>query len=642
MVLREIVASGLKGQKFHYQLGEGTIIVGPNDAGKTAVLDAIRFVCRGKFPEVKKGDWPEAIVTGRFDEGAITRSINSKGTVATTVTEQGVEDLDLDIPLLDPEHYVGLTDKERTIYVFDRVKLPDSYSVESIIADIERMSMGDQHTEQVQKAKQDLLVELRGCFNEPSVQECLSNAVEKLRARFTYWNRRCKETQGAVKTLTELKLREEATAAPTDLEDQVAVLVKEVASLNLEKGTLRQTMNEAERVVATRKSIKSWLDEDRIDYDTMLTRVRAKRNELAGAFERTSDTIMGIDIAELRAELKEAQGELRKNEGDLKVAQTAATEATQALKDLESQTECPYCHSNHKTWKGSVEVILNKRLVEANTSIEARAGMVAGGKARIADLDKRIEQFTQTSAICETQRAELKRLGDEIDRIIRDKDNDTKKRKGWETQLEALKVPDTGKTRIDVRLAEVEEELKRAQVALDELNAKRQAETRLKQDLVRAGEAAQEHEIAAAQLRVTKVVGKLLDEKREAMVCEVFQKLLANANVLTTGILKSPLVLHDNTIGRFAGAEFVSHHWFGGTAKAITYIAIATALSMDSPFKLVLLDEFGRLDEKNQSRLLNRLTAMRRDKMIDQFIVVGTEVRTPSTWPDVKQIVVGT
>jgi energy-coupling factor transporter ATP-binding protein EcfA2 len=637
MVLREIAAAGLKGQKFKIQLGEGNIIVGPNDAGKTAVLDAIRFLCRGKFPEVKKGDWPEAIVSGRFDEGAITRSINSKGTVSTT----GNLEMDLDIPLLDPEQYFGLSDKERTNYVFERVQLPDTDTAPSIVAAIERLSFGEEHTEAIQKAKEDVIVELRDCFNQPSVQEALAQGVEKMRARFTYWNRRAKETQGAVTTLTELKLRGEASAAPANLEAEIAAAENLVAMINREHGALKQKRDAAEQIIATRRQLQKQLDEDRTDYATLLGNAREKRNALAADFERANDSIIAIDIKELRAELTEAENELRKAHDRQAAAAQQRDDATKLLKALEDQTECPYCHSKHTAWKASVQSNLESQMADASTSYEAQSGMVSGGLIRVSDLRARIQSFEQIRQKTEAQKLELKRLGDDIDRILADQEREKKSRASWKERLETLGKPGDLKT-MGEELIQVERRRSLAEGTLSNLKQVKAIETRLQQDLLRADQAAQEHHLAAAQLAVTKKVGKLLDERREAMVNGVVATLLATAEFLAKGILKSPLIIHDGVIGRMAGAEFVSHHWFGGTAKAITYIAIATALSMSSPFRLVLLDEFGRLDESNQSKVIKRLMAMLENNMIDQFVVVGTQLHdSGEKWPGLKRIKVG-
>jgi DNA repair exonuclease SbcCD ATPase subunit len=321
MLLKRIIASNLKGQKFDLELGPGTAIMGPNSAGKTAILEAIKFLCRGKFPEVKKGSWPEITVSGVFDEGMITRTINTKGTVKTDFPGT-IDPATLDIPLLDPEHYFGLTDRERTNYVFERVKLPADYTAESIIAEMERLSLEEAHTEDVEKAKKDVIGEVRACFATPALQAALAVAVDILRTRYTYWNRRCKETQGAVTTLTELKLREKSvSAAPAGLEKQIKDLTDEISGHNEKCGTLKQKLLGAEAAIATKKSLEKFLSEDRIDYDTMLARIREKRLPVAQEFERVSDSILGHRHRRFEARTRggqDRQQEIWRSRGDFR------------------------------------------------------------------------------------------------------------------------------------------------------------------------------------------------------------------------------------------------------------------------------------------------------------------------------------
>ena len=90
--------------------------------------------------------------------------------------------------------------------------------------------------------------------------------------------------------------------------------------------------------------------------------------------------------------------------------------------------------------------------------------------------------------------------------------------------------------------------------------------------------------------------------RREGMITEAFGKLLAIANKVVDGILIQPLVPHENTICMVKHGHYIPHRVFSGTEKALAYIAIAVALSADAPLKLVLLDEFGRLDAGNRTQ----------------------------------------
>lgn len=633
MKLLNISASGIKGQEFDLALGDGgTAIIGDNATGKTAIVEAIKFVLRGRFSEVKKRSWPELTVKGEFDFGMVARTIGPKGTVLSDYTNEVLDHDCLDIPLLDPEHYFSLTDSERVNYVFSRVKLPDSYTPESILAQLERVSLGEDHTELVEKAKGDLIGELRGAFETGTLQESLETAIQGLRTRFTYWNKRQKETQGAVTTLAELKLRvKETTAAPVDLEKEIKDVQTKIDECNSERGKLIEQGNTADTAIKTKRQYQKWLDEDRTDYDTILRNLRETKLAKAADFERAADSIMGIDIGETRDELQRFRLDLSSAEGDLRVAKSAIKEADESAAALADATECPYCKSKGKDWKKKLGESLDQRIKDAVAGKKVAEGKIEKCNTEIKDRETRIASFESVSAKCETLRLELKKLGDDIDTALDNQKKDEKKRAGWRAEMKEIVVPKNVDV-LEKELATSDAERAKHITRMGELRNQQQAETKLRQDLTRAAEAEQEHRIAAAQLLVTKTIAKEIGEKREAMICEVFGKLLGTANLFVKGILKAPLVLHENTIGMFAGSKFVEHYWFSGTEKALAYMAIATALSADAPFKMPILDEFGRLDYKKQKQVIDRLEDLKTRGVIDQYVIAGTLIPDKAAW----------
>src|SRR2546427_13006476 len=54
MTLLHIEAENLKGEPFAYDLSRAVAIVGPNFAGKTRIIDAIRLALLGYLPELGK------------------------------------------------------------------------------------------------------------------------------------------------------------------------------------------------------------------------------------------------------------------------------------------------------------------------------------------------------------------------------------------------------------------------------------------------------------------------------------------------------------------------------------------------------------------------------------------------------------
>jgi hypothetical protein len=137
---------------------------------------------------------------------------------------------------------------------------------------------------------------------------------------------------------------------------------------------------------------------------------------------------------------------------------------------------------------------------------------------------------------------------------------------------------------------------------------------------------------------VIKAFGKVLKEKREGLIAEAFTSLLQVANMFAKSILKSPLVLVNNTIGRMVDDNFVPHRVFTGAERALTFIAIATALSAQAPLRLVLLDELGRFDTDIEGKVINRLVHLVNEGVIDQFLV-ATPRALPASARKVVQLI---
>jgi hypothetical protein len=640
MRLVTVSASNLKGLSFKLSLEAANAIVGPNFSGKTAGVEAIRLLFKGYIPEIGKkpsstielSSGAALDIAGTFDDGAtVSRRFwtDGKSTKEEWSVPKDRPDIEAlaEIPLLHADYYFGLTDGERTNYVFERVKLPDSYSARSLVAEMERISLEEEHSEQIEKAKASIIGELRPMFEgvEGTLQEAITAAVEKCRERYTYWNRRAKETQGAVATLTELKLREkDVQAAPVNLNQDIAKIQEQLDDTNSERGKLTQEKTAADAAKKQKAAYQKWLDEDRTDHDTIISRLKEEKLTLAHSFEDLSDSIVAIDVGELRAENKRLGVKLEQVRDTYSAASEAEKEAAKGLAELATLKACPYCQSKGKDWKATLSTVLTEKQTEAHMAAAAAALEREALLDRTAHISKQIEQFESARAQCQQMQAKLADLTTKIQTAITNKQNDDNRREQWKTELDKIVVPDVEE--IDGKLQAVEKARGELLQTLAGLRARQTAETRLRQDLIRAAEAQEEHLEAAAQRTMTKKVAELLNQRREGMICDVFQKLLAVGNEVVTGIMRSPLVLHEGTIGRFAGARFVPHRVFSGTEKALAYIAIALALSQDSPFKLVLLDEFGRLEEKNQILVINKMLGLVKSGRIDQFIIIGTSV----------------
>jgi hypothetical protein len=82
----------------------------------------------------------------------------------------------------------------------------------------------------------------------------------------------------------------------------------------------------------------------------------------------------------------------------------------------------------------------------------------------------------------------------------------------------------------------------------------------------------------------------------------------------------SPLAYNDGEIGTFRDGLFIGHATMSGTEKALAYAAIQAALASKSPVKLMIIDELGRLTDKNIARVLDAASAAINDGRLDSFI----------------------
>src|SRR5205814_7096872 len=88
------------------------------------------------------------------------------------------------------------------------------------------------------------------------------------------------------------------------------------------------------------------------------------------------------------------------------------------------------------------------------------------------------------------------------------------------------------------------------------------------------------------------------------MVQEAFGSILADANRFCEGILLSNLDYNNDEIGRWSsdesGGNWIPHRSFSGTEQLISCAGISVALTRQSPIRICLLDELGRLTVENK------------------------------------------
>jgi hypothetical protein len=150
----------------------------------------------------------------------------------------------------------------------------------------------------------------------------------------------------------------------------------------------------------------------------------------------------------------------------------------------------------------------------------------------------------------------------------------------------------------------------------------------------RKAEAAAELDSAEARRAVIKLFAAEVAEIQAEMVADAITPFLATVNRLCGELLLSPIAYHEGEFGRWAGTTWISHRTFSGTEKLLAYAAIGVALAQEAPLKIVLMDELGRLDIENKSRLLDLMTGLVEAGTIDQFVGIDTDEKFYSLLTD--------
>lgn len=164
--------------------------------------------------------------------------------------------------------------------------------------------------------------------------------------------------------------------------------------------------------------------------------------------------------------------------------------------------------------------------------------------------------------------------------------------------------------------------------ALRDCRARLEKALATQQDIARHKAAEGERNKAEAELEVLKLVREEVKSFRNEMVQAAWGPILERANAIAAPILKTPLGIRDNQLGRWGDdrqVNWIDTSTFSGTEQAVTYAALSIALAQDSPFKLCLVDEMTRMDEANKTAFIASILQLQRDGVIDQFIGVDTD-----------------
>jgi hypothetical protein len=319
-----------------------------------------------------------------------------------------------------------------------------------------------------------------------------------------------------------------------------------------------------------------------------------------------------------RNELAQARANL---EGEARMVKRQNEAISKRLDELQSAPCCPYCHSKKKGWQETVQTEINN---DRDLWLQKAAEIIA----KAADIQGQLEALQPAiDAALDAERHNA--IATEAIRVKRQLLStlhaQAQQKAVWEARLAAL-TADGDKAALDTELSIVEGTTATARESLTELQTSQRAFDRARLEEQQNAQVVLAANSAKVSRDILAAVVEALETLQRQLVDAAFGGIMATANRLVGDILLSPLAYDKDSgeIGRMQGGRFISHRTFSGTEKALAYAAISVALAADSPCKIVLIDELGRLDNEHKTALLTRMVTLTRDGIIDQFVGVDT------------------
>lgn len=627
MKLVKISARGFKGPDFQYDLTEITVLFGRNFRGKSRVMDAIRLALLGYLPELGKRNQdtfglatgPDMEICAVFDNGlAIRRRWSLIGNSVK---------LDQDVPdeikamgglavMLNAEEYFGLSDTARVNYVFANCWVSSSLGADDVIKRVEKLLLKEFPGEQ--KASVDRFVkkisEKQDDKSYPDCRAFLEEQIMSVADILKSEKAAGVRAEKAIQQITDQRLRDDPSLSLEALTEQRGRLERQLAELNEKKGrfigSFTQMKSDAQRREAINREL-GYGDKTKLQLSDLREKLRLMDQHIAAEAR--------VEHGEIQ-ESSEMKSLLSSN---LDTAQRRSRECREAVKEYEKQlsqldgaTECPYCGSTGDGWKTLKAAELVQAVERAKGGIEEYENAQDAAKIEIdAAITRHNRLLDRQKAQTQLDRARIDLVGEisRLEPLIARLDT-------LAEELTRLMVDDP---KLNETVSALQTEINITNEGIRGVDAEIKVANGRAFELKRLADAQKERDDAKVDAKVADTAAKELKVIQGEIVAEAFAPMLARANSFFAGVLSSPLaysVEQGGEIGTWRDGLWIGHRTFSGTEKALTYAAIQASLAMNSPFRLMLLDELGRLDIDSMRGLVAAVHNTLGDGLIDQFV----------------------
>lgn len=627
MRIKNLSATGLKLGDFSHELGPVTIFTGRNFSGKTARLEAVRLALLRYVPEQGKTG---AATAGLARAGAISVRLDmDDGQLVSACwrTERGafkagpfqvlatVPPAPPGVPpvLMDSNEYFGLGAKDQVRYVFGLARLGADRSlvVKTVAANLKNIRV-ENHAAEHETAIQALVqaATMTGARSLP-VQEFVETLTTDFRDRLRVTKQNAARMASTVQGLTALKA--------LDTEETIRSVDTELATLRARQtqldGDVRLKGAEIKRLAAQAAERANLIKvlERAPDAKAQITELEREQAELMARTEGKAMQAAGLAEKRNRTQL-----ELRQIEIEIANNERAAAEREAEHQKNVAHDTCPFCGVGQSGWKDRIISEFANEMKQRRDAIAAAKKQLKIAQGVAETIGTHYHRMIDADRALAADQQRLTQVSREL-RMIRDSQKDAV---ALRAKLEAMGPPTESEQIEQLKAAALkagEEHITVCQ-RITELSERQAAFYRAQQDTARNAQALIQHAAVTAEQAVLAEAVKLLEALQGEMVTQAFGPLLDRANRITDGILKSQIEYRDGDLGRFDGSTWITHRTFSGTEKALTYAALAAALAHESPIKLVMIDELGRLDRESKSLFIARMIELTGSGVLDQFL----------------------
>lgn len=294
-------------------------------------------------------------------------------------------------------------------------------------------------------------------------------------------------------------------------------------------------------------------------------------------------------------------------------------ELKQTAQDVDKTDKCPMCGTPGTVWKQAKLAEINKMLIQQAEIELATEDELDKVRSKLAPAREEKDRLTAAIREYENASAEAEKLEAGLKRKELQMASVKAALASFPEDLEAKwKEADEAVHRLSDELHETNQRLNAAASQYEAaLRARERSRTEAK-SLLEAQRAKAEAEAVAAVVRV-------LEEIQEKAAETAIKGLLERVNTIAASVLDAPLTYRDGEFGKVVRGAWVPLSVFSGTEQAVAYAAIASALAAESPIKLVLLDEMGRLDANNKRKFIANMIELVNKGAIDQFVGIDTD-----------------